>query len=143
MSISLNPYLMFAGNAREAIYFYEKALGGKIIGIMAFGDMPANPEYPMADHMKDRVMHAHLQIGESNLMFSDSFDETPFQVTDAVQIAIHPTEETRAQEIFEALADGGQVILPIQKTDWSPMYGIVKDKFGITFQVNVPGQQPE
>lgn len=59
---------------------------------------------------------------------------------DTVQIAIHPTEEAIAREIFAALEDGGQVVMPLQKTDWSPLYGIVKDKFGVTFQVNVPGE---
>lgn len=47
------------------------------------------------------------------------------------------TEETEAREIFAALGDGGQVVMPLQKTDWSPLYGIVKDRFGVTFQVNV------
>ncbi|WP_203248093.1 VOC family protein [Sporosarcina beigongshangi] len=97
MSISLNPYLIFDGNTKEAIHFYEKALGGKVIGITKFGDMPEDPNYPLSDDMKNRVMHGHLQVG-------------------------------------------GQVIMPLQKTDWSPLYGQVKDKFGVTFQVNVPGE---
>lgn len=143
MSIRLNPYLVFDGNSKEAVYFYEKALGGKVIGIMTFGDMPADPNHPMTDEMKARVMHAHLQVGESDLMFTDTFPGVPHQPGDTVQIAIHPTEEARAREIFAALEDGGQVVLPLQKMDWSPLYGIVKDKFGITFQVNVPMEQPQ
>ncbi|WP_219839180.1 VOC family protein [Paenibacillus sp. R14(2021)] len=143
MSISLNPYLIFAGNTREAVHFYEKALGGKVIGIMAFGDMPADPNYPMTDEMKNRVMHAHLKVGDSELMFSDTFDGMPHTPGDTVQIAIHPKEEARAREIFAALEDGGQIVMPLQKTDWSPLYGIVKDKFGVTFQVNVPGEMPQ
>ncbi|HZG75264.1 MAG TPA: VOC family protein [Paenibacillus sp.] len=143
MSISLNPYLNFDGNTKEAVYFYEKALGGKVMGIMTFGDMPANPNYPMSEEMKSRVMHAHLKVGDFDLMFSDTFPGAPFQPGDTVQIALHPTEESRAREIFAALEDGGQVVMPLQKTDWSPLYGIVKDKFGVTFQVNVPGEQPQ
>lgn len=143
MSISLNPYLIFDGNTREAVYFYEKALGGKVMGIMTFGDMPSDPNYPLTDDMKDRVMHAHLQVGDSNLMFSDTFPGTPYLPGDTIQIAIHPKEELKAREIFAILEDGGQVIMPLQKTDWSPLYGQVKDKFGVTFQINVPGEQPE
>lgn len=143
MSISLNPYLNFDGNTREVVLFYEKALGGKVMGIMTFGDAPADPNYPLTDDMKDRVMHAQLKVGDSVLMFSDTFPGTPHQPGDTVQIAIHPTEEGRAREIFAALEDGGQVVMPLQKTDWSPLYGIVKDKFGVTFQVNVPEEQPE
>ncbi|MCI3921014.1 VOC family protein [Paenibacillus sp. TRM 82003] len=143
MSIRLNPYLNFDGNTKEAVYFYEKALGGKVLGLLRFGDMPADPNYPMSDDMKDRIMHAHLKIGDSDLMFSDTFPGMSVQPGDAVQIAIHPQDETRAKEIFAALEDGGQVVMPLQKTDWSPLYGIVKDKFGVTFQVNVDGEQPQ
>ena len=142
MSISLNPYLIFDGNTREAFHFYEKALGGKVIGIMTFGDMPEDPNFPLTDDMKNRVMHAHLQVGETNLMFSDTYEGMPYQIGNAIQMAIHPTDEVRAREIFAALEDGGEVIMPLQKTDWSPLYGQVKDKFGVIFQVNVPGEQP-
>lgn len=143
MSISLNPYLVFDGNAKEAVLFYEKALGGTLVGtIMTFGDTPADPNHPMTDDIKARVMHAHLKVGDSELMFSDTFPGMPHQAGETVQIAIHPTDEARAREIFAALEDGGQAVMPLQKTDWSPLYGIVKDKFGVTFQVNVPGEQP-
>ncbi|CAG7638806.1 VOC family protein [Paenibacillus allorhizosphaerae] len=143
MSITLNPYLNFDGNTKEAVYFYEKALGGKLMGLMTFGDMPADPNHPLPDQMKDRVMHAHLKVGDADLMFSDTFPGMPYQPGNTVQIAIHPTEEARARAIFAALEDGGQVVMPLQKTDWSPLYGIVKDKFGVTFQVNVPGELPQ
>ncbi|WP_181350734.1 VOC family protein [Thalassobacillus sp. CUG 92003] len=141
MSISLNPYLIFDGNAREAVNFYEKTLDGKITGIMTFGDMPEDPDHPVTDDMKDRVMHAHLKVGDADLMFSDTFPGMPHQPGDTIQIAIHPKEEEKAKEIFAALEDGGHVIMPLQKTDWSPLYGSVKDKFGVTFQVNVPDEQ--
>jgi PhnB protein len=143
MSISLNPYLTFDGNTKEAVHFYEKALGGTVMGIMTFGDMPADPNHPLTDDMKDRVMHAHLKVGDADLMFSDTFPGMPYQPGDTVQIVIHPREEARAREIFAALEDGGQVVMPLQKTDWSPLYGIVKDKFGVTFQVNVPEEQQQ
>lgn len=139
MTTRLNPYLTFDGNTKEAVYFYEKALGGKVMGLMTFGDMPADPNYPIAEEAKERVMHAHLKVGEADLMFSDTFPGMPYQAGgDTVQIAIHPESEDRAREIFAALEDGGHIVMPLQKTDWSPLYGIVKDKFGVTFQVNVP-----
>lgn len=79
LSISLNPYLFFDGNTREAVHFYEKALGGKVMGIMTYGDMPADPNHPLADDMKDRVMHAHLKVGDADLMFSDTYAGMPYQ----------------------------------------------------------------
>lgn len=145
MPIRLNPYLVFDGKSKEAVYFYEKALGGSIVGITTFGEMPEDPEHPLPEELKARVMHAHLKVGNADLMFSDTlpFPGMSHQSDgDTVQIAIHPTEEADAREIFAALEDGGQVVMPLQKTDWSPLYGIVKDKFGVTFQVNVPGEQP-
>ncbi|MCR2805249.1 VOC family protein [Paenibacillus soyae] len=143
MSIRLNPYLNFDGTTKEAVYFYEKALGGQVIGIMTFRDVPEDPNHPLPDEMKDRVMHAHLKVGNDDLMFSDTFPGMPHQPGDTVQIAIHPADESRAKEIFAALEDGGQVVMPLQKTDWSPLYGIVKDKFGVTFQVNVAAEQAQ
>lgn len=142
MSITMSPYLNFDGTAKEAVYFYEKALGGTIVSLFTFGDMPADPNFPMPDEMKNRVMHAHLKVGEADLMFSDTFPGMDYQPGDTVTIAIYPTEETRARDIFAALEDGGQVVVPLQKTDWSPLYGRVKDKFGVTFQLNLVGEQP-
>jgi PhnB protein len=143
MSIRVNPYLNLDGTTKEAVYFYEKALGGKVVNIVTFGEMPADPNYALPEGAKDRVMHALLQVGDAELMFSDTFPGMPHQPGDTVQIAIHPSEEARAREMFAALSDGGQVIMPLQKTDWSPLYGSVRDKFGVVFQVNVPGEQPE
>lgn len=141
MSIRLNPYFVFNGNTKDAVYFYEQALQGRVVTFTTFGDLPEDPDHPLTDEMKGLVMHAHLKVGNTDFMFTDNFPGTPHQAGgDTVQIAIHPTEETSAREIFAALEDGGEVVLPLQKTDWSPLYGIVKDKFGVTFQVNVSGE---
>lgn len=137
MVTRMSPYVNLDGTAKEAVHFYEKALGGQIISLFTFGDMPADPSFPMSDEMKNRVMHAHLKVGDSDLMFSDTIPGMPHQPGDTVNIALYPADEARAREIFAALEEGGQVALPLQKTDWSPLYGKVKDKFGVTFQVNV------
>jgi PhnB protein len=143
MSINLNPYLYFDGNTREAVHFYEKALGEKVMGIMTYGDMPADPNQSLTDDMKNRVMHAHLKVGDADLMFSDTYEGMPYQPGNTIQIAIHPKDETRARAIFAALEDGGQVVIPLHKTDWSSLYGMVKDKFGVHLNVNVQGEQPQ
>ncbi len=140
MSIGLNPYLYFDGNTKEAVYFYEKALGGKVMAIMTYGDMPGDPNHPLPEDMKNRVMHAHLKVGEADLMFSDTYEGMPYQPGNSIQIAIHPKEEARAREIFTALEDGGQVIIPLHNPGFSLLYGSVKDKFGVTFNVNVSGE---
>lgn len=137
LSIRLNPYLIFDGNAKEAIHFYEKALGGEIMGIMTYGDIPQDPDHPLPDGVQDRVMHALLKVGDSQLMFSDTYPGMDYTPGNSVEIAILPTDETRAREIFDALSEGGNVTMPLQKTDWSPLYGAIKDKYGIFFQLSV------
>ena len=113
----------------------------QLMGITTFGDMPADPNYPLSEDMKNRVMHAHLKVGEADLMFSDTYEGMPYQPGNTIQIAIHLKEEARAREIFTALEDGGQVVIPLHKTDWSPLFGMIKDKFGVNFNVNVAVEQ--
>jgi PhnB protein len=139
MSLTLNPYLYFDGNARDVVYFYEKALGGKVV----YGDMLADPNDLLTDEMKARVMHAHLKVGDADLMFSDTYEGLPYEPGNTIQIAIHAKGEARAREIFAALEDGGQVMIPLHKTDWTPLFGLVKDKFGVHFNVNVQGEQSQ
>ena len=115
MSISLNPYLIFDGNTREAVHFYEKALGGKVMGIMTFGDMPVDPNHPLTDDMKDRVMHAHLKVGEVDLMFSDRYEGMPYQPGNSIQMAIHPKEEARAREISSLWKTADKSLCPFRR----------------------------
>jgi PhnB protein len=99
--------------------------------------------YPLSNDMKARVMHAHLKVGDADLMFSGTYVGMTYQPGNSIQIAIHPEDEGRAREIFAALEDGRQVIIPLQKTDWTPLYGMVQDKFGVYFNLNVQGEQPQ
>ncbi|WP_296976151.1 hypothetical protein [Thermobacillus sp. ZCTH02-B1] len=79
MSIRLNPYLTFDGNARAAVRFYGHALGGKITGIMTYGDLPSAPDHPVPGEAKDRVLHAPLKVGDAELMFSDTSPARPIR----------------------------------------------------------------
>lgn len=135
MTLRLNPYLVLDGNAREAIRFYEKALDAKVIGIQTFGEMPENPEFPLPAEAKDRIAHALLKVGETDLMFSDTFPGQPLQKGNHVTICITTNDIRKSEKIFEALREGGQVGMPLQETFWSPAYGIVTDKFGVTFHI--------
>ncbi|KGX92407.1 3-demethylubiquinone-9 3-methyltransferase [Pontibacillus halophilus JSM 076056 = DSM 19796] len=143
MSISLNPYLFFDGTTREAVDFYKKALVGELVSIMTYGDVPGDPDDPLSIEMKNRIMHAHLKVGDADLMFSDTYDGMPYQPGNSIQLAIHPKEEDVARTIFTELEDGGQVMIPLHKTDFSPLYGMVQDKFGVTFNISVPGNVPQ
>jgi len=137
----VNPYLIMDGNAKEAIDFYKKVLDAELVSMQTFGDMPANPEFPLPDAAKDLVAHAMLKVGDTELMFSDAFPGQPVKIGDNVQVCVTTDSAEKSKAVFAALADGGTVAMPIQETFWSPAYGIVTDKFGISFQVTtLPAQ---
>ncbi|WP_338447830.1 VOC family protein [Niallia oryzisoli] len=135
MSLQLVPYLVMDGNSKEAIEFYEKVFTAENLGIVKFGDMPQNPDFPIPEETKDLIAHATLKVGESILMFSDNFPGQPHQKGNQVTICVSTKDTDKSQQLFEALQVGGQVSMPLQKTDFSPSYGIVTDKFGVTFQI--------
>lgn len=132
----MNPYLVMNGNAREAVAFYQKALDATVVGVMTFGEMPADQSRPMPEGVKEQIMHAHLKVGDTDLMLSDTFPGTPYQTGNHVNITIVTNDAGRARQIFDALAEGGQVQMPMQKTFWSPAYGQVTDRFGVPWQIN-------
>jgi PhnB protein len=133
--LRMNPYLMMDGNAREAIQYYEKALDAKVIGIQTFGEMPENPEFPLPAEAKERIAHSLLKVGETDLMLSDTFPGQPLQKGNHVTICITTNDTQKSKKIYESLQEGGQVVMPLQETFWSTAYGIVTDKFGVTFHI--------
>jgi PhnB protein len=137
----LNPYLVLNGNGQEAVKFYEKALDAQLLSLQTFGDMPPNPEYPIPPEAKDRLLHAHLKVGNSDLMFSDTFPGQPYQTSSNVTIAIMISTVEKAKEVFEKLQQDGKVEMPLQETFWSPAYGQVKDKYGFSWQISTESAQ--
>ncbi len=114
------PYFIMNGKAKEAITFYETILDAKVVFIHMNGD---------------KVDHAVLRIGESQVMISDFIEEIPFQRGNQVNICITTTDSQQAEKIYEHLLVEGKTILPMCEMPFSPAYGIVIDKFGICFQV--------
>ncbi|MBA4532829.1 VOC family protein [Brevibacillus halotolerans] len=141
MTLKLIPYLVMDGNAKEAIQFYEKALHAKVLFNQTFGEMPENPEFPIPANAKDRVAHAMVKVGETDLMFSDTFPGQPHQKGNQVTICIATSNKEESTQIYEALQEGGQVNMPLQETHFSPAYGIITDKFGVTFQIYTESKQ--
>lgn len=141
MSFKFIPYLMMNGNAKEAIDFYEKVFNAEVLGILTFGQMPPNPEFPLPEEAKDLISHATIRVGDSELMFSDTFPGQPHQIGNQVTICVTLNNPDQSHQIFESLQAGGQVSMPLQKTDFSPAYGVVTDKFGVTFQIYTENQK--
>lgn len=140
MSVKLIPYFVMNGTAKEAIQFYQQALDAQVLFSQSFGEMPENPEYPLPAEAKDLVSHASIKIGESEVMFSDTFPGQEHQSGNQVTICISTNDADQARKIFEGLSQGGQVGMPLQETFFSPAYGQVTDKFGITFQIFTEGK---
>jgi PhnB protein len=139
MSVRLTPYLVLPGTAGEAIAFYEKALDAQVLFKQTFGEMPTDPNYPLADEHKGLIGHAMLQVGESQLMFSDTFPGQQVQMGDHVTICITTKDASKSKQFFDTLQEGGTVIIDLHEAFFSPAYGQVKDKFGVTFQLFTEG----
>lgn len=131
--MEVNAYLNFNGQCEEAFKFYEKVLGGKVDGMMKFEGTPA-AEYAPAE-WKDKVLHAQMKIGNSVLMGADA---PPGQYAEAkgTTIAVHPKTVEEAEKVFAALAEGGTVLMPLEKTFWADKFGMLTDRFGTPWLIN-------
>ncbi|WP_028403175.1 VOC family protein [Ectobacillus panaciterrae] len=136
MILGINPYLVLDGNGQDAVRFYENALDAKVESIQTFGEMPESPEFSIPVDAKDRVLHAHLKVGNTDLMISDTFPGQPYQIGSQVTVAIRINDVEKSKEVFKKLQEGGQVVMPLQETFWSPSYGQVTDKFGVEWQIS-------
>lgn len=136
MTFQITPYVMLDGNAKEAIHFYEKALQAKVIRITTFAEMPESSNFSVPPNAKERISHAMLKVGETNLMLSDTFPGQPCQTGNQVTICITTKDAEKSKQVYDILKQEGQVNMPLQETFWSPAYGLVTDKFGVTFHIS-------
>lgn len=132
MAMRMNPYLVTNGNGREAVAFYAQALEAEVLSMQTFGEVHGE-EIPAS--MKDGIMHAHLKVGATDLMLSDTMPDQPHEVGNHVTIALHVNNAATANRVFTALSADGDVIMPLQETFWSPAYGQVVDQFGVHWQL--------
>jgi PhnB protein len=134
--MSVNAYLIFNGNCREAAAYYAQVFGTPPPEIMAFGDSPPEPGFEVPEEMKDLVMHTSLNIHGSEVMFSDAMAGSPTVFGTNVNLTVVSEDLEKLTEDFDKLAEEGNVIMPLQKTFWSAAYGVLKDKYGIMWQFN-------
>ncbi len=132
----IQPYLFFGGRCEEALAFYRAALGAQIEMIMLYKDSPEPlPPGMLQAGFESKVMHASFRIGASRLMASDGCEEGASFNGFTLSLAV-PTE-SEADRAFAALAEGGQVRMPLTKTFWSPRFGMLTDRFGVGWMVSV------
>ncbi len=134
----LQPYLFFGGRCEEAIGFYRRALGAEVVMLMRFEESPDPvPEGMLQPGMEKNVMHSCLRIGDASFMLSDGCcsESTNF---DGFSLSLTFPNEAQLDRAFEALAESGEVRMPLDKTFWSPRFGMVKDKFGVGWMLTLP-----
>jgi PhnB protein len=135
--MKLNPYLNFNGQCEAAFKFYEQCLGGRIEGMMTHGDSPMADQTPAA--MRDRIMHVSMRVGDQVLMGSDSPPEY-YQQPQGLYVTINIDDPAEAERIFHALAEGGTVQMPLEKTFWAERFAMFVDRFGTPWMINcTPG----
>jgi PhnB protein len=134
-NLSIQPYLFFGGRCEEAIEFYRTALGAEVVMLARFNEAP-EPQPGLPDCFECKVMHATLRVGDTMLMASDGRCEGP-QNFEGFSLSITVPDEAEANRVFAALSEGGLVTMALEKTFWSPKFGMLQDKFGVGWMVSV------
>ena len=129
----LDSYLFFNGNCAEAMRFYEKTIGGQMVSMMTYAESPDPSQ--CGPEGKDRIMHSHLLIDGRNLMASDMPPGQPATPPSGFALSLNYPSAQEAGTVFNALAAGGKVTMPMSKTFWIESFGMVTDRFGIPWMV--------
>ena len=135
--MQVQPYLYFDGRCEEALEFYRQALGAEVQMLMRFKDSPEPaPPGMMPPGTENKVMHVTFKIGNSSIMASDGscMGKASFQ---GISLALSLPSDAEAQRAFTALSEGGQVQMPLTKTFFSSSFGMVADRFGVSWMIVV------
>ena len=135
--MQVQPYLNFDGRCEEAIEFYRRTLGAEVTMLMRFKDSPEPCEGGIVPPgAEDKVMHTSFRIGDTTVLSSDGRcqGQPSFQ---GFSLALTVPNEAEADRLFARLADGGQVQMPLTKTFFSPRFGMVADRFGVSWMILV------
>ena len=135
--MQVQPYLMFNGRTEEAINFYKSKLGAEVSAMMRFKDAPDQSMMPPGSG--EKIMHSCFKIGDTQVMASDGEcgGKTNFE---GFSLALNAANAAEAERLFKGLSDGGKVTMPLTKTFFSPSFGMLHDRFGVSWMVVVPQQ---
>jgi PhnB protein len=138
--MKVSPYLNFDGDCAEAFRTYERVLGGRLESIQTHGDSVIANDVPASWH--GRVLHARLLVGDTVLMGSDSPPEH-YRKPEGFYVSLQFDDVSAGARVFRALADGGTIAMPFEKTFWAERFGMLIDRFGTPWMVNcAPAQEP-
>ena len=133
--MQIELFINFDGTCREAVEFYAKVFKSEVRNLMTYGDVPPNPTITMNEADRDRVMYAGIPIDGMTIMFMDVPSGTPLTPGDNVVPTINVADKNEITRLFDELKVGGEVLMPLQSTFFSEWYGMVKDKYGIKWQI--------
>jgi len=138
--MQVQPYLFFDGKCEEALDFYRKALDAKVVTLMRFKDNPEPPQPGMIPPgSENKVMHTSFRIGDTTLMASDGRN-TGHPNFQGISLSLTASNDAEAERLFAALQDGGKVQMPMTKTFFSSRFGMVADRFGVSWMIIVTPQ---
>lgn len=134
---TVHPYLFFGGRCDEALAFYRQAIGLEVEILMRYSESP-DPAPPgmLAEGWENKVMHTTFRVGQSTFMASDGCSPEDGKFN-GFSLSLNLPNEAEAQRAFAALAEGGQVRMPLTKTFWSPCFGMLQDRFGLGWMITV------
>lgn len=134
--MQIQPYVFFDGSCEQALQFYQRAVGAKVEMMMRYKESPMPPAPGMVPPgYDDKVMHSSVRIGDSVIMASDDCTGGS-KARGGFSLSLTAGDPAEAKRRFEALAEGGQVTMPMARTFWSPAFGMLRDRFGVNWMVS-------
>lgn len=135
--MTISPYLNFAGNCREVVQFYANVFHTEPPHFMTYAEGGDDPNFPMPEAVRGLIMHTRLMMSGTMVMFSDAWPGTPYTEGNNVSLAMVTRDREEILNAFNALKEGGEVIMDLQETSWAKLYGALKDKYGIEWQFSL------
>ena len=137
--MKINPYLIFNGDCNAAFTFYAQSLPGQIEAMLTFGETPAGEHVPKDLH--NLIIHTRLAVGDQAIMGSDTTPDRPVDAMSGCSISLNVDSIAEAERVFAALSEGGSVQMPLDATFWAARFGMLVDRFGVTWMVNCEKDQ--
>ena len=137
--MKINPYLIFNGNCKAAFTFYAQSLPGEIEAMLTFGETPARDHVPADLH--NLIIHTRLVIGDQAIMGSDTTPDRPVDDVSGFSVSLNVDSIVEAERVFGALSEDGTVKMPLEQTFWAARFGMLVDRFGVSWMVNCEKDQ--
>lgn len=134
---TLNAYITFPGNCREAMTFYQECFGGEMVNMLTFEGAPMEVE----EKYKNNILHAQLKSGGIDLMASDGKPGSPHIAGNNISLNVNFKSESEQDEIFGKLSESGNITMSLEDTFWGSRFGMITDKFGIQWMLNCEKKQ--